>query len=109
MIGLRPLFKELGLDPASGNLEEIYDSIVSDPSRAEVRERLERAIWDYFAAMEIPNHVTPGGSLVKVPAPGLAGDTEPTCTSAGLEGSLNATATDCELLASTVRTVQVVW
>jgi hypothetical protein len=58
VVGLRPLFRELGLDPASGNLEEIYDTLAQDPRRKADRERLEAAIFDYFAGMKIPDKVT---------------------------------------------------
>lgn len=58
VVGLRPLFQQFGLDPASGNLEEIYDSIASDVAHAEARVGLEKAIREYFAGMEIPDNVT---------------------------------------------------
>lgn len=58
VVGLGPLFQELGLGRASGNLEEIYDTLAMDPTRKRDRERLEAAIFDYFAGMEIPDHVT---------------------------------------------------
>jgi hypothetical protein len=58
VVGLRPLFRQLGLEPASGNLEEIYDSLSLDPAGKDARERLETAIFDYFVGMEIPDYVT---------------------------------------------------
>jgi hypothetical protein len=43
VVGLRPLFRDLG-SPVSGNLEEIYDAMAMDPARQGDRQRLEAAI-----------------------------------------------------------------
>jgi hypothetical protein len=46
------------------NFEELYSELSTDPAKAMSREALERAVFDYFSALELPDESTLFDSLV---------------------------------------------
>jgi len=51
--------------PYSGrNFEEFYSELAKDPAKATIREALERAVFDYFSALALPDESTLFDTLV---------------------------------------------
>jgi hypothetical protein len=46
------------------NFEELYSELSTDPAKTTVREALERAVFDYFASLELPDESTLFDTLV---------------------------------------------
>jgi hypothetical protein len=44
--------------PPSENFEHLYSTLPSDPTNDDLRAELERAIHQYFSALELPQHAT---------------------------------------------------
>jgi hypothetical protein len=58
IVPVQEVFSEMGIPLESSNFESAYSEIASDPALAAHREKLERIIYDYFAALELPERPT---------------------------------------------------
>jgi hypothetical protein len=57
-LGMAEIIENLELKTRSKNLEDIYSEIAEEPRYAEVRERLDTCIRDYFSKFKIPARPT---------------------------------------------------
>lgn len=57
-LGIKNLINQTGLIFSSNNFEDIYTEIHKHPELKDLREELEVVVYDYFQAMEIPDHPT---------------------------------------------------
>jgi hypothetical protein len=57
-LGIENLIDRTGLTFSSNNFEDIYSEIHKHPELEELREELEDVVYDYFQAMELPEHPT---------------------------------------------------
>jgi hypothetical protein len=57
-VPIRDLLKAGGLEGEITNFEVAYSAIVTDPKKAEVRAQLERAIFEYFDSLKMPDRPT---------------------------------------------------
>lgn len=63
-LGFTDIIKEAGLNVESDNLEDIYTALAERPSCDSIRIDLENAIFNYFAALELPDSLTKYDLLV---------------------------------------------
>ena len=47
-----------GISCSGRNFEELYSELALDPSKAKIRETLERTVFDYFSSLELPDEPT---------------------------------------------------
>lgn len=57
-LGIEKLIGRTGLAFSSDNFEDIYTEIHKHPELKDLREELEVVVYDYFHAMELPDHPT---------------------------------------------------
>ncbi len=57
-LGIENLISRTGLTFTSNNFENIYSEIHKHPELKELREELENVIYNYFKAMQLPDHPT---------------------------------------------------
>lgn len=57
-LGLEGLIKKSDISISSNNFEEIYSAMHKKPELAELRQDLEKIIYDYFKGMELPDEPT---------------------------------------------------
>ena len=58
VLNLQDLFERHQMRWKGLNFEDVYDAISDDTSKAALRTELERRVWSYFTAIEIPESVT---------------------------------------------------
>lgn len=58
VLGLSDLLKKGGVDYEGRNFEDIYDHLHRNDSYVEIRESLERTVYDYFAGLSLPDKPT---------------------------------------------------
>lgn len=58
VLGLNELLSQTGIDFDTDNFEEIYDHLHRNEAHQEIREKLEKVIYDYFSGLEILDHPT---------------------------------------------------
>jgi hypothetical protein len=56
--GLGDYLGGIGLDPAGRNFEDLYSGLCESRQHDDVRENVERLIYDYFSRMELPDSPT---------------------------------------------------
>lgn len=58
VVGLEPILLKAGIDAGGENFEALYSRLVLEPRYADCARGVERAVFDYFAAMRLPDHPT---------------------------------------------------
>ena len=58
VLGLTDLLVDHGLNPPFDDFESLYSDIALDASKATLRQEIERRVYDYFAALELPDTPT---------------------------------------------------
>lgn len=58
ILGLNSLLSQAGVDFGTDNFEEIYNHLHQNDAYREIREELEKKIYDYFSRLEIINQPT---------------------------------------------------
>jgi len=58
IVGLASLLAKAGISDISGNFEELYSAIHSDPNKQCLAREMENRIFDYFLSLELPDHPT---------------------------------------------------
>ncbi len=58
ILGLRPLLRDYGLDSGNSDFEALYSSLADSGNNPDLLERLEREVFQYFAALELPDRPT---------------------------------------------------
>lgn len=53
VLGLNDLLSQTGITFESANFEKIYDDLYQDGTHLEIREKLNKVIYDYFSRLEI--------------------------------------------------------
>lgn len=56
--GVSDALTSAGIPYAGRNFEELYSELTHDTTKAKVRETLERAIFDYFSSLDLPDGPT---------------------------------------------------
>jgi hypothetical protein len=57
-LGLRDMLSRAGVDPAIRNFEEIYSQLAAEAKHAACVAKIEKAVTDYFAPMQLPDEPT---------------------------------------------------
>lgn len=55
VVGLEPILREADIKHRGQNFEQLYSALVSDEKHREHVRRLERAVFDYFDQLEVPD------------------------------------------------------
>ena len=58
VVGLGDLLAKNGFNPPYDDFESLYSDIAVDASKKALREEIERRVYDYFAALELPDTPT---------------------------------------------------
>jgi hypothetical protein len=58
VIGLTELLATNGINPPFDNFEGIYSDIVKDTTKAALQNEIEKRVYDYFAALKLPDAPT---------------------------------------------------
>lgn len=58
IVPVGPVLKEAGIEYEGRNFEDLYSELASEDASSDVRVALEQAIFDYFAALELPSSPT---------------------------------------------------
>lgn len=58
VIGLESLMREAGVQPPFDDFEAIYSKIALTPGLIEVRTQIDRAVYEYFEGLELPDEPT---------------------------------------------------
>ena len=58
VVGLRPLIQDVRIPLDSPNFEMIYGTLATEPANAALVETIERKVFKYFAALELPEQPT---------------------------------------------------
>ncbi|MBV9658087.1 MAG: hypothetical protein JO295_08245 [Verrucomicrobia bacterium] len=58
VVGLTALLAQNNVNPPYDNFEGIYSDIAIDPDKAALRSDIEQRVYDYFAALELPDTPT---------------------------------------------------
>lgn len=57
IVPVKEILREAGLDP-SGDFEDVYSAVASNPTMADTRDRLEDTVYEYFDALRLPEEPT---------------------------------------------------
>ena len=58
VVGLADLLATNGINPPFDNFESIYSDIATDTSKAALQKEIEKRVYDYFAALKLPDTPT---------------------------------------------------
>ena len=58
VLRLRDLLTKNGIAGANDNFEVLYSSLYSDTSSSSIAHEIEKAVHDYFSALELPDRPT---------------------------------------------------
>lgn len=58
VVGLKSILLKAGIDSTDQNFEALYSRLALDPQYASCLQDIEQAVFDYFAAMRLPDHPT---------------------------------------------------
>ena len=58
VVPIGELLDRAAIEYRGRNFEELFSSICEEPALAQVRNQLERTIYDYFASLSLPQHPT---------------------------------------------------
>lgn len=58
MVGLRPILQSAGIIYGGDNFEVLYSKLLGDAQHASCAQEIERAVFEYFAAMRLPDEPT---------------------------------------------------